>query len=147
MAKFVKAFLFGGPGAATTFGDIGLTIVRVASGAMMAGLHGWQKVWVNGGFGPPDYLVDSAKSMGFPIPMFFAVCAVLAEFLGGILLALGLFTRPAAILIAMTMSTAAFVHHAGDTLADKERALLFLSAAILFLFVGGGKYSADRFLR
>ena len=72
---------------------------------------------------------------------------MLAEFLGGILLALGLFTRPAAFLIMSTMTVAAFGAHARDPWETKEKALLYLFVAIFFLLAGGGKFAIDRYFR
>jgi len=56
----------------------------------------------DGVWGPQPWFINDVAKMGFPLPTFFAWCAVLAEFFGGILLMLGLMTRPAALANAIT---------------------------------------------
>lgn len=55
--------------------DFGLLIFRLFIGLTMAFAHGWGKL------PPPQMLVDGLSSMGFPLPIFFAWCAALSEFL------------------------------------------------------------------
>ena len=75
------------------------------------------------------------------------VGAGLAEFAGGILLAIGLCTRPAAFFILCTMGVAAGIAHSDDPYRDKELALLFGAVAVMFLLAGSGRFSVDRLLR
>lgn len=121
--------------------EVGLTIVRIGFGAHLAILHGWGKFPI-----PSPRFVEGVAEMGFPAPAFFAFMAGLSEFLGGILLALGIATRPAALLVGTTMFVAAFFAHADDPWARKELALLYLLVAICFLLAGGGRFSGDRFV-
>lgn len=110
-------------------------------GLFMAFGHGLAKI-------PPSGLfVDGVMAMGFPLPIAFAWAASFSEFAGGILLALGLFTRPSAFMIASTMFVAGVIRHASDPFRQKELAFLYLVIALLFLVHGGGKWSIDRFLR
>ena len=88
--------------------DIGLLILRLA-GLYLAVGHGWGKV-VGLASGQSRF-VDGVASMGFPLPLLFAWAAALAEFAGGLSVALGLFTRWAAVLAACAMFVAAFVRH------------------------------------
>jgi putative oxidoreductase len=62
----------------------------------------------------------------------FAWAAALSEFLGGIFLALGLFTRLAAFFIACTMLVAILGVHAADPYQKKELAFMyfFVAAAV-----------------
>lgn len=147
MGNAIKNVLFGGAGTATRFGDVGLLILRAGTGILMAYAHGFSKVFSNGSIGVPDQLVSGVKSMGFPAPTAFAWMAALTEFLGGILLALGLMTRPVALALTFTMAVAAFVMHAKDPLDVKEMALLYMLGFQLFIFTGAGRFSVDRFLR
>lgn len=147
MGNTIKSLLCGGAGAATRFGDIGLLVLRVGTGLLMAYAHGFSKVYSNGSFGVPDQLVAGVKSMGFPAPTAFAWMAALTEFIGGILLALGLMTRPVALALTFNMAVAAFVMHGSDPLARKELALLYLLAFQLFIFTGAGRFSVDKFFR
>ena len=142
----LKDLLFGGLGATTRAGDAGLLVCRVITGAAMAYGHGYAKVFENG-FGPDAGFVSGVGNLGFPAPLFFAWMAALSEFLGGVLLALGLMTRPAAFLVAGTMAVAAFGQHASDPFKAKELALLYLGVAVLFMLTGGGRFAVDRFFR
>lgn len=118
--------------------DLGLLVLRVAAGLFMAFGHGLGKI------PPSDGLIASTEKLGFPLPVFFAWMAGISEFFGGLLIAAGLFTRPAAFLWICTMSTAAFLRHADDPFATKEKALIYLALGIFFLLAGGGKYSLGR---
>lgn len=150
---FVKNVLFGGRGTATVGGDLMLAVVRVSLGIFMCVGHGLGKVFPGGSLGPPQGLIDGVTTMGFPMPTLFAWAAGLTEFLGAALLALGLLTRPAAAGLVFTMGVAAFVVHANDpwfmtgTGGSKEPAMLYLFPFLLFLVIGGGRFSIDALLR
>ena len=147
MANAIKNFLFGGWGATSRFGDIGLLICRAGTGLMMAYAHGFSKVYSNGSLGPSNEMIGSVKNVGFPMPTAFAWMAALTEFLGGILLAAGLMTRPVALALTFNMAVAAFGVHGKDPLAVKEMALLYMLAFATFIFTGAGRYSIDKFFR
>lgn len=123
-----------------TKGSLGLLVGRVMFGLIMAFSHGMGKV------PPPQGLIDGVTAMGLPLPGFMAWSAGLAEFAGGLLIAVGLFTRPAALLWIVTMLVAAFVAHGADPFQKKELALLYLSFAVVVLALGGGKFSLDHLL-
>src|SRR5690606_4006629 len=99
MAKWINQFLFGGAGAATKLGDVGLAVLRVGTGLMLAFGHGQNKVWGEDRLGPPAGFVEGVGELGFPAPLLFAWMAALAEFVGGILIAIGLLTRPMALIL------------------------------------------------
>lgn len=120
--------------------DFALLLLRVFVGLTMAFAHGLGKM------PPPEQMISGLESMGFPAPLFFAWCAGLAEFLGGIFLALGLLTRPAAFFMMFTMGVAAFVAHAADPFNVKEMALLYMMIALFFVLFGAGRYSVDGFI-
>jgi putative oxidoreductase len=120
--------------------DFSLLLLRVFSGLAMALAHGWGKLPPSPGF------VESTGKLGFPQPEVFAWAAGITEFGGGILLALGLFTRPSAFFLSFTMVVAAFMRHADDPFATKEKALLFLVIYIALLFTGSGRFGLDAFL-
>ena len=136
-----RDILFGGSGGGSKAVDIGLALLRVLAGVAMAVNHGASKIK------DPSKIIDGADRLGFPAPTFFGWMAAISEFFGGILLALGLATRPAAFLVACTMFTAAFVAHASDNFARREPALLFLFIAVLYLIAGSGRYGVDALLR
>lgn len=120
--------------------DAAVLILRLWLGAMMIS-HGQGKVFTG-----TTKLTASVEGMGFPAPEFFAWAAALSEFGGGILLVLGLFTRPAAILVSCTMFVAGFIRHFNDPFGKKELALTFLTVALVVLIAGPGKYSLDRWI-
>jgi len=124
-----------------TLSQLSLLALRVFVGGAMAFGHGLGKV------PPSEKFIEGVTEMGFPMPLLFAWSAGLAEFVGGIFLALGLFTRPSAFFVAFTMGVAAFVRHAPDPFKQKELSLLYFVIAIFFVIHGAGKFSADRFIR
>ncbi|UFP96023.1 DoxX family protein [Gloeobacter morelensis] len=132
----ILALLIGGYGGAAPLADVGLLVLRVFAGLTMAS-HGLGKV-------PPDAgLVETVASLGFAAPVFFAWSAGLAELVGGILLAVGLLTRPAAAAILFTMLVAGFILHGSQPFAEKELALLYAAVSFAFLLAGAGRFSLD----
>lgn len=121
--------------------ELGWFITRVVFGASLALFHGYAKVFEGGA----ERLAETVAGLGFPLPHVFAWAASVAEFFGGLLVALGLLTRPAAALCAGTMIVALYRHRV-DPFARSELALLYLAVMVMALLVGGGKFSLDRFL-
>jgi putative oxidoreductase len=126
--------------------NVGLLIARLIFGTLMAA-HGSQKLfgWL-GGYG----LTGTGgffEGLGFRPGRFFAAAAGLAEWVGGILLALGLFEPAAAAVIVSVMIVAAgSVHWAHGLFADSngiEVPLLYGAAAAALAFTGPGAYSID----
>jgi putative oxidoreductase len=142
--------------------DVALLLLRL-SGLGFALLHGYGKVMALSS-GQGDRFIASVESLGFPLPGLFAWAAALAEFAGGLCLALGLGTRVAAALAGFTMFVAAFLrHHAlqhllvalgamkasEDTVrswGNPELALLYLLVFVVLVLNGGGRFSLDRVL-
>ena len=139
--KSYQRFFLGGSGGADTLADLGLLVLRLMAGFALAYFHGLGKLPPSPGF------VEGVAAMGFPAPRFFAWAAGLAETVGGVLLALGLFTRPAALFIVLNMVVAFFIQHAADTFLQAEKAYLFGGIALLYLLAGAGRFSLDHFLR
>lgn len=135
-----QRFFIGGAGGADALADLGLLLLRVFAGLAMAFAHGLGKLPPSPGF------VRTVGGLGFPAPELFAWGAGVAEFAGGLLLAIGLLTRPASLAIAFTMAVAAFGRHADDPFAGKEKALLFLFVAVMYLLTGPGRFSVDALL-
>jgi putative oxidoreductase len=129
--------IFSSPLDHATLPAAGYAAGRIFFGLTMALTHGMMK------FPPPAMLVEGLGSMGLPLPTAMAWAASLSEVLGGLLIAAGLFTRPAALFLAITMAVAAFVAHGADPFAKKEMALLYLFSSIMFLAIGGGRFSVD----
>jgi putative oxidoreductase len=78
-----------------------------------------------------------------------AYASAYAELLGGVLLLLGLFTRWAALAMAVILATAVFRIHWAYGLRGPggfELALSVLAAALALVFLGGGWLSVDKSL-
>lgn len=117
--------------------DLGLLLLRVGFGLTLAFGHGLGKLT------NPQKFLGSVTRHGFPLPEVMAPIASLSELVGGILLAIGLATRPAAVFVIGTMLGAAFVVHGGDPFSKKESALAYALAAVVILVSGPGRYSVD----
>ena len=137
----MKRWLMGGAGAADRAGDAGLLLFRVFVGLALAFGHGLGKL------PPSERFLSGVVEMGFPVPLLFAWAAGLSEFVGGLLIAIGLMTRPATVFAGITLSVAAFIRQAGDPFTEIEKALLFLAATVLLLLMGAGRYSIDAMLK
>ncbi len=140
-SALIKELLFGGAGGASKLADVGLLILRVFTGLALAVSHGLDKVQ------DPSGVIAGSRGLGLPAPTIFGWAAALSEFLGGLLLALGLLTRPAAVFIAVTMGIAAFLVHGDDPFSKKELALLYLAPVIALMLAGAGRFSIDRLIR
>ncbi len=117
---------------------LGLLVMRVWFGGVLAIGHGWPKINALEG------MTSKVASMGFPLPSAFAFGAAASELVGGLLIAVGLLMRPAAVSVMATMLVAAFVVHANDPfLIKKEFALCYAVAALALLIAGPGKLSLD----
>ena len=136
----MKKLLFSGTENALST-DLMLAVFRIFAGLSMAFGHGIKKVPPSEGF------VEHVGDMGFPSAEFFAYAAGFSEFGGALLLALGLFTRPAAFFVGITMFVAAFINHAGDPFGNGEKAYLYFAIAVVYMVIGSGKFSLDSWVR
>ncbi|MGI9174805.1 MAG: DoxX family protein [Rhodothermales bacterium] len=139
MADYQRFFIGAAPRAALT--DVGLLILRVVTGLALALAHGLGKM------PPSDRFVGMVEGLGFPAPGLFAWGSGFAELVCGLLLAVGLLTRPAALFIVLNMTVVVFLAHGGDAFGDREKGLLFGVIALTFLIIGAGRYSVDALLR
>ena len=137
----VKALLLGGANINSTYANFGVLILRIYAGLVLASQHGIRKI------PPQEKFIQGVGELGFPMPEFFAWAAGCSEFLGGILLAVGLLTRPAAFFILITMLTAVFGRHAADPFNVKELALTYGFIAFFFLLLGSGRYGIDAIIQ
>ena len=116
---------------------LGLLVLRLWFGGVLAAMHGWPKI------ASFDAMGTKLATLGFPLPSLFAAAAIASELVGGALIALGLLTRPAAAAVLFTMLVAAFVIHGSDPFVKKEFALCYGAAAFALLIAGPGKWSLD----
>ncbi len=125
--------------------DEGLLILRIGFGIGFLVFHGWRKLmggpeaWANYG--------DVMEYIGIGFwHTFFGFMAAFSESVGGVLVALGLFFRPAAILLCITMVMAS-VSHIASGRGSPGNALKNASLFLSLLFIGPGKYSLDELIR
>ncbi|NUU35217.1 DoxX family protein [Pseudomonas sp. C2B4] len=98
----------------------------------------------------------TAKLFGFPHVAFFDELSLFSligfagvlEVVGGLLLVLGLFTRPVAFILSGEMAFAYFIGHAPKglfpLLNNGEPAILFCFIFLYLVAAGGGAWSLDR---
>lgn len=116
--------------------DFALALLRIGSAAMML-THGWAKI------------ADFTNKLGTfrdPLGVGPAVSlqlAIFSEFFCAILLLLGFMTRICLLPLGFTMFVAAFMVHADDPFASKEKALLFLLIFVVLSITGPGRLSLD----
>ena len=133
--------------AAAASGDLWLLLGRLALAAIFIP-SGFGKLTHLGGF--EQYLVGHGLPAFFPL----AVVGACVEFFGSIAVALGLFTRYAALLMLLFGLAAAFIGHSYWNLADAAQMAaqrtqflkdLAIAGGFLVLFVAGpGRISVDR---
>lgn len=124
--------------------DHGLLALRVGVGFGFFWYHGWPKV--AGGPERWEATGNAMQSLGLGFaPAYWGLAAALAESLGGLLLAVGLFFRPAALAIAFVMFVATINHHVTGrgTPAHAFKNFWFF---VGLLAIGPGRFSLDHLL-
>ena len=110
--------------------------------------HGMQKLFGMFGGGGLSGTAGFLDKAGFTPGIFWATLIGCTEFFGGILLAIGLLTRPVAGMFVIFMYVAAFHFNIMRgyfwTQGGMEMPLLLLAIAIVILVRGGGEHSVDR---
>jgi putative oxidoreductase len=117
---------------------LALLVLRIVLGVIMIG-HGYPKV-----FGGLSHHVQMVRGLG--LPGWLAYLSAASEFLGGILVLLGLLTRCAALAILIDVSVAiAKVHWKNGLLGNGGYQFPLALAAIAFalLFFGSGPFGLD----
>ena len=122
--------------------DLGKLILRVTAGGLML-LHGVAKL--QSGVGG---IAGMLTAKGLPAAIAYGV--YVGEVLAPLLLIVGLFTRPAAVVLALTMVTAVALAHPGDLFklgAQGGWALelqgFYFFTAIVVALIGPGAWSID----
>ncbi|MGH9945603.1 MAG: DoxX family protein [Pyrinomonadaceae bacterium] len=115
-----------------------LSILRAVVGFLFI-WHGGQKLF---GYPPaPEGMMPD------PLPMIIVVAGVM-EFFGGLLILVGLFTRPVAFLLSGLMAAAYFMGHASGGFLPLqnggEPAVVYCFVFLYLWFAGGGEWSLDR---
>jgi putative oxidoreductase len=126
--------------------DAVLLISRVLLATLFV-LFGWAKL--TGFSGTVEYMTH----VGAPVPFFSSIIAVVMELAVGVLIAVGLYARPLAVLLALyTVATALIGHHfwTMSGMEQYENMINFyknmsITGGLLMLAVTGpGRFSFDR---
>lgn len=121
--------------------NTGLAFVRVIAGLLLV-YHGWE-------------IFDTAKMneyMGWDIFKRSSSMSVMvymgkaAELVAGIMLVVGLLTRVAALILIFTLLYISFFVGHGKVWYEDQHPFLFVLLGLVFLFMGGGKWSLDHLL-
>jgi len=126
--------------------DIALLVIRIILGVIFIA-HGYPKIFV---FGIPGF-AKFLGGLGVPLPGLFAVIVSLVEFVGGIVLILGIFSRWVGLLLAINMIVATLLVKVKVGLIapmDKpgvgaELDLALFACALAILVFGPGSISVE----
>lgn len=124
------------------YNDAGLLIIRLVLGLFFVLLYGGPRL-----LGGPEHWELVGNSMNYFgiyfLPGVWGFLAVCSEFLGGILLILGLYFRQASFFLFITMFVASVSElvNGGITAAAHPIELAFIMLG--FMFIGPGKYSLE----
>lgn len=123
------------------FHDVGVLLLRLAFGFQLVNVS-WPYIST-----VEKHLefVNYLTTLWFPFPVIGATVSAYTEFIGGILLILGLWTRPTAILLIINFLVALFIAHiaVNDSYQGTYPVVNLLAANFFFLIHGAGKYSVD----
>ena len=127
------------------FAPYSYAFMRFAAGAVLVP-HGVQKVLFNS----PDTFANNISGKGLPFAGVLAILVFFTESIAAACLALGLFTRIAALMIfvQMTVIITVFQWQYGYFWTNRgiEYALLWWLLCLAIFFRGGGRYSLDYYL-
>ena len=122
--------------------DLGLLIARIALGVIFAA-HGYQKVF---GMGVGN-VTGMFSGLGIPLAEVVGPFVAFLELIGGVLLALGAFTRIVGLLLAIDMLVAALLVHASAGIFIDQGGWELVGAlgagALALAAAGAGRFSAD----
>lgn len=112
--------------------------LRFTAGACLV-MHGIGKI------GEPMKNVRMVENLGFYPGTLFSPLLAGTEFFGGILIAVGLLTRPAAAAALFVMLVTVYFHWIvqGQGFAGSEKSILWSAMLFLILVRGGGRFSLD----
>lgn len=122
--------------------ELGILLLRLGIGLMFV-YHGWPKI--SGGSEVWLKLGSAMKFVGIGFaPVFWGFMAAATEFFGGILIAIGFLTRPAAMMLAFNMTIAVILKFStGAGLGGASQAIEVGIVFLSLILMGPGKYSID----
>ncbi|MGQ0722726.1 MAG: DoxX family protein [Candidatus Eiseniibacteriota bacterium] len=129
--------------------DLALLFLRVGVGLSMLIFHGYGKL--AGGAETWTRVGGGMANLGITfLPTMWGLLAALSESVGSLLLILGVFTRPAAAFLAVTMCVATLSHlnlpptEPSSGWKGASHALELLTVYVALLIAGPGKYAVSR---
>ena len=126
--------------------DWALVPLRLAA-ALIFILHGWGKL-TGGGIGPGmEAFTGLLTSLQVPFPAFMAWVVAVVEFGGGIAILLGIFTRAAAVLLAVNMAVAYLLVKSKMPFTSGEIDITLFAISLALVGLGAGKYSIEGWWR
>jgi putative oxidoreductase len=130
-------------GSALRSDDLGRLLLRLAVGGLLL-FHGIAKV-----AGGVAWMAPMLAAKG--IPGFVMYGVYVGEVVAPVLILLGLFTRPAALVVAFNLFMAVYLVRAGDAFAlndggawEIELEVFYILGALALFFLGGGKFGVTR---
>lgn len=119
--------------------DLTALLLRVLLGARLVwgaqdNVFSWERMEEFAGF---------LAANGFPWPLAGAVLSAWVQFVCGLLLILGAFTRPASALLVVNFLAALLIAHRADTFEGMFPALVMLFGGLYFLAHGAARPSVD----
>ncbi|MBS4065949.1 MAG: DoxX family protein [Chitinophagaceae bacterium] len=142
----MKQFLFGSTLNGTKWFNIAWLLFRFYIGFTIAIGAGWPKMYE---ITAPGWFVKQVGELGFtfPSPAFWAAAAAWGEFVGGLCIAFGFFTRISAIQLAFQFFVVAFIwyNEPAPMIGMYYQQLLFWGF-VLIAVAGAGKYSVDHWI-
>jgi putative oxidoreductase len=119
-------------------------LIRCAVGLTLA-VHGWGKVSRGA-----EAMAPAFMKMGYQDPILLIYFLILVEFVGGIAIAIGLFTRLFAAMLTIEMAVIMFAHYLPNGFSWLNRGYEFVMlwglVALAIWWRGGGPYSVDRLI-
>lgn len=126
--------------------DAGLLVLRLALGGFFIWAHGWSKL--AGGVDTWKKIGGAMENVGIHFwPAMWGFFATMAETLGALLFAIGLFFRPACLALVITMTVASITMYqraSGGGISGASHAIELGIIFFAMIFIGPGKYSVDR---
>lgn len=123
----------------TTSDSWGPVLIRLAVGLVMV-IHGLGKLF---GVGPAAMSISQftgfLDTLGLPAASVLAWIVAVVELGGGVLILLGVFTRLAALIIAIDMVVATVLVHLPEGYSDSELTIVLCLAALSLVVSGAGK--------
>lgn len=123
-------------------------LMRMVAGGFLVPHGMWKLFGITGG--SHAQMVEFFRSIGLEPAEVLVYAVGIVEFVGGILIAIGLLTRPAALAATVTTGVAALYFHLplGFYVEEggAEFALLWTAALLMVAMRGGGAISLDRWI-